>query len=150
MAWKLTLSEINEYKAAFNLFDTDQDGKILTEEMGLLMRSLGQNFSNAELKEITKDIVNKKDINYLEFHEFLEIMAKNRRENEDQIKLIKAFRYFDKDNSGLIKLLEFKHVMTTIAEKLTEEETDKLEEIAQVDSEGRFNYINLVKSMIFK
>ena len=53
MAFKLTMDEINEYKAAFSLFDRDSDGKISTEETGILMRSLGQNFSNAELKVIT-------------------------------------------------------------------------------------------------
>lgn len=149
MAWKLTLEEINEYKAAFNLFDNDQDGQIELQELGLLMRSLGQNFSNAELIEIITKI-GIKESKSIEFHEFLDIMADNRRQQDDQIKLIKAFKYFDRENTGYIHLDEFKHIMTTIAEKLTAEETDKLEEIAHVDADGKFNYRDLVKSMIFK
>lgn len=149
MAWKLTLEEINEYKAAFNLFDKNQDGQIEPEELGLLMRSLGQNFSNAELKEITKEITNNKSF-CVEFHEFLDIMAKNRRQKDDYYNLIKAFKYFDRDNSGFINLNEFRHIITTIAEKLTQEEIDKLEEIAKVDGDGKFNYKDLVKAMISK
>lgn len=150
MAWKLTLEEINEYKAAFNLFDKNQDGRIEPDELGLLMRSLGQNFSNAELKEITKEKI-ANDISFsVEFHEFLDVMARNRRKKDDYFKLVKAFKYFDRDNSGFINLNEFRHIITTIAEKLTQEEIDKLEEIAKVDSDGKFNYKDLVKAIISK
>jgi calmodulin len=74
MAWKLTLEDINEYKAAFTLFDKDSDGQLSSDEMGVLMRSLGQNFSNKDLKRITEDI----DIHgngIVELHEFLNLMA---------------------------------------------------------------------------
>lgn len=149
MAWKLSLEEINEYKAAFNLFDENQDGRIESEELGLLMRSLGQNFSNAELKEITKEITNNKSSS-LEFHEFLDVMAKNRKQKDDYYNLIKAFKYFDRNNTGYINLNEFKHIITTIAEKLNQVEIDKLEEIAKVDAEGKFFYRDLVKAIISK
>jgi len=149
MAWKLTLEEINEYKAAFNLFDKNQDGQIEPEELGCLMRSLGQNFSNADLKGITKEITNNNSFS-VEFHEFLDIMAKNRRQKDDFSKLIQAFKYFDRDNSGFINLNEFRHIITTIAEKLTQDEINKLEEIAKVDADGKFNYKDLVIAIISK
>ncbi len=148
MAWKLTLEEINEYKAAFNLFDLDRNGKLDETELGLLMRSLGQNFSNAELKQITRDMNN--EIIDLEFHEFLDLMAKYRKENVDKSMLIKAFKYFDRQNTGFIQFQEFKHVLTSIAEKLNHDEIEKIEEIARPDNDGNFNYKDLVKAMIFK
>lgn len=146
MAWKLTLEEINQYKEAFNLFDIDQNGTLDAEELGSLMRSLGQNFSNAELKQIKNEMENKEI--KLEFHQFLEVMAKYRKVNDDKSKLIKAFKYFDRENTGFIKFDEFKHVLTSIAEKLNPEEVEKLEEIVHADVDGKFNYIELVKSMI--
>jgi len=149
MAWKLTLDEINEYKAAFNLFDKSQDGRMEPEELGSLMRSLGQNFSNAELKEITKGITKNKTCS-VEFHEFLDIMAEHRRQKDDKHKLIKAFRYFDRDNTGYININEFKHVLTSIAEKLTPEEIDVLEDIAKVNSEGNFSYMEFLKEIMQK
>jgi len=149
MAWKLTLEEINEYKAAFYLFDKNQDGRIEQEELGLLMRSLGQNFSNAELKDITKEITNNKSIR-VEFHEFLDLMAKNRRQKNDYYKLIKAFKYFDRDNTGFLNMNEFTHILKTISEKLTQEEIDKLEEIVKVDIDGKFYYKDLIKEIISK
>lgn len=148
MAWRLTLEEINEYKAAFSLFDEDGNGKLDEKELGHLMRSLGQNFSNAELKKILFSINGKEDI-ILEFHEFLDLMAEHRKEENDKSNLIKAFMYFDRDNTGYISYDEFKHVLTSIAEKLNHEEITKLEgEISNTD--GKFQYRDLVKKMFFK
>ena len=148
MAWKLTLEEINEYKAAFHLFDADKNGILDESELCLLMRSQGQNFSNEELKHIVYSM--NKDTIELEFHEFLVLMAENRKTEDDKTKLIKAFKYFDRDNTGFISYDEFKHALTSIAEKLNPEEIEKLEEEIINDDNGKFRYKELVNKMIFK
>ena len=47
---KLTEEQIAEFKEAFSLFDKDGDGTITTKELGTVMRSLGQNPTEAELQ----------------------------------------------------------------------------------------------------
>lgn len=150
MAYKLTLEEINEYKAAFTLFDKDSDGKITSEDMVLLMRSLGRNFSNKVFKGIT-DEIDRKGNGIVELHEFLNLMANNRvEEDEDNLQLIKSLKYFDLENVGTADFDEFKHVLTTVAEKLSPEETEALERLACPDSNGRFNYKELAQLMLLK
>ena len=39
-----------EFKEAFSLFDKDGNGVIVTKELGTVMRSLGQNPTEAELQ----------------------------------------------------------------------------------------------------
>ena len=149
MAWKLTLEDINEYKAAFTLFDKDSSGRLSSHEMGVLMRSLGQNFSNKDLKKITEDIDHNGN-GIIEMHEFLTLMAENRHVDEDQTELVKAFKYFDRDNVGTIDFEEFKHVLTTVSEVLSAEETEALISMAKVDVHGRLNYKDLAQLMLLK
>lgn len=53
-----------EFKEAFSLFDKDGDGTITTKELGTVMRSLGQNPTEAELQ----DMINEVDADGTVFH----------------------------------------------------------------------------------
>jgi len=55
MADQLTEEQIAEFKEAFSLFDKDGDGTITTKELGTVMRSLGQNPTEAELQAMRKN-----------------------------------------------------------------------------------------------
>lgn len=48
--------QIAEFKEAFSLFDKDGDGTITTKELGTVMRSLGQNPSEAELQDMINEV----------------------------------------------------------------------------------------------
>ena len=50
MVENLTDEKIMEFKAAFELFDKDRNGKITSKELGTVMRGLGQNPTEEELK----------------------------------------------------------------------------------------------------
>merc|ERR1712156_1335923 len=75
MADQLTEEQIAEFKEAFSLFDKDGDGTITTKELGTVMRSLGQNPTEAELQ----DMINEVDADgngTIDFPEFLTMMAR--------------------------------------------------------------------------
>jgi EF hand len=52
----LTEEQIAEFKEAFSLFDKDGDGTITTKELGTVMRSLGQNPTEAELQDMINEV----------------------------------------------------------------------------------------------
>lgn len=52
----ITFLFCTEFKEAFSLFDKDGDGTITTKELGTVMRSLGQNPTEAELQDMINEV----------------------------------------------------------------------------------------------
>ena len=91
---QLTEEQIAEFKEAFSLFDKDGDGTITTKELGTVMRSLGQNPTEAELQ----DMINEVDADgngTIDFPEFLTMMARKMKDTDSEEELKEAFRVFD-------------------------------------------------------
>ncbi|MXQ90776.1 hypothetical protein E5288_WYG016224 [Bos mutus] len=139
MADQLTEEQIAEFKEAFSLFDKDGDGTITTKELGTVMRSLGQNPTEAELQ----DMINEVDADgngTIDFPEFLTMMARKMKDTDSEEEIREAFRVFDKDGNGYISATELRHVMTNLGEKLTDEEVDEMIREADIDGDGQVNY----------
>ncbi|OEH79951.1 hypothetical protein cyc_01598 [Cyclospora cayetanensis] len=149
MADQLTEEQIAEFKEAFSLFDKDGDGTITTKELGTVMRSLGQNPTEAELQ----DMINEVDADgngTIDFPEFLTLMARKMKDTDSEEELIEAFKVFDRDGNGLISAAELRHVMTNLGEKLTDEEVDEMIREADIDGDGQINYEEFVGMMLAK
>ncbi|XP_018655558.1 putative calmodulin [Schistosoma mansoni] len=107
MADQLTEEQIAEFKEAFSLFDKDGDGTITTKELGTVMRSLGQNPTEAELQ----DMINEVDADgngTIDFPEFLTMMARKMKDTDSEEEIREAFRVFDKDGNGFISAAELR------------------------------------------
>ncbi|KAI9512012.1 calmodulin B [Russula earlei] len=139
MADQLSEGQISEFKEAFSLFDRDGDGTITTFELGTVMRSLGQNPTEAELQ----DMINEVDADgngTIDFPEFLTMMARKMRDTDSEEEIKEAFKVFDKDGNGYISAAELRHVMTSLGEKLTDREVDEMIREADIDGDGQINY----------
>ena len=149
MVEQLTEQQIEEIKEAFSLCDKDGDGSITTKELGTVMRSLGQTPTEAGLLEMIKEVDTNGD-GTIDFPEFLNLMAKKMQDTDTEDDLREAFKVFDKDNDGYILAAELRHVLTSIGEKLTDEEVDEMIKEADIDGDGQINYDEFVKMMINK
>jgi len=47
---------VSEFREAFTLFDKNADGTISSHELGIVMRSLGQNPTEAELQDMINEV----------------------------------------------------------------------------------------------
>ena len=69
------------------------------------------------------------------------MMVKKMKEGGDSDEEIREyFRVFDKDGNGFISAAELRHVMTTLGEKLTDEEVDEMIREADINGDGQVNY----------
>mmetsp|Transcript_14877 Transcript_14877/g.41424 ORF Transcript_14877/g.41424 Transcript_14877/m.41424 type:complete len:199 (+) Transcript_14877:165-761(+) len=149
MADQLTEEQIAEFKEAFSLFDKDGDGTITTKELGTVMRSLGQNPTEAELMDMIQEIDADGSGN-IDFPEFLTMMARKMKDTDSEDEILEAFKVFDKDGNGFISAAELRHIMTNLGEKLSDEEVDEMIREADIDGDGQINYEEFVKMMMSK
>mmetsp|Transcript_50815 Transcript_50815/g.91737 ORF Transcript_50815/g.91737 Transcript_50815/m.91737 type:complete len:477 (+) Transcript_50815:62-1492(+) len=143
MADQLTEEQIAELKEAFFLFGGNT---ISVNQLGTVMRSLGQNPTEAELQDMIQEIGDDK----LDFAQFLTLMARKMKETDTEAELVEVFKVFDRDGTGFISAAELRHVMVQLGEKVTDDEIDDMISEADVDGDGQINYEEFVRLMMSK
>ncbi|CAJ0640623.1 8011_t:CDS:2, partial [Entrophospora sp. SA101] len=123
---QLSEAQITEFNEAFSLFDKDND------ELGTVMRSLGQNPTESELQDMVSEI-DADGNGTIDFPEFLTMMARKMKDSDSEQEIKEAFKVFDKDGNGFISAAELRHVMTNLGEKLTEQKVDEMQMLMVMD-----------------
>ncbi|XP_070535871.1 calmodulin-like [Ptychodera flava] len=143
MAHVLTQKQIDEFKECFALYDRTGKGAINKKDLTTVMRSLGTNPTIVEIKAYLKQY--EKADGKIHFDDFLVIMHQQLKAEDPTAEILEAFRRTDKQNRGFILAKEFKHIMTSMGEKLTSKEVDDLLREADVPQNGFVKYEEFVK-----
>nr|XP_019051229.1 myosin regulatory light chain cdc4 [Kwoniella bestiolae CBS 10118]OCF30159.1 myosin regulatory light chain cdc4 [Kwoniella bestiolae CBS 10118] len=134
-----------EYREAFALFDKRGTGQVPRESLGELLRSLGQNPTQAEVQGLEQGL-NGSSFGY---EEFLNVL--NRPDGWKPAgtadEFIKGFQVFDKSGNGFIGAGELRYVLTQLGEKMSDEEVDELLKGFPVQ-DGQINYHSFVRSIL--
>ncbi|GJN39826.1 hypothetical protein PR202_gb28969 [Eleusine coracana subsp. coracana] len=147
MANALSEDQIASMREAFTLFDTDGDGRIAPTELGVLMRSLGGNPTQAQLRDIAAQ---EKLTAPFDFPRFLELMRAHLRPEPFDRPLRDAFRVLDKDASGTVSVADLRHVLTSIGEKLEPHEFDEWIREVDVAPDGTIRYDDFIRRIVAK
>ncbi|KYC35411.1 histidine kinase [Scytonema hofmannii PCC 7110] len=117
-------------------------GAISTEELGQVMRSLGQSPSDTELRDTIKEV----DVDLsgsIDFEEFKALMVSKQGDRNSRLKL--AFSVFDENGSGEITTDEMHSVMSKFG--LTDEELDEMVKEVDHDGDGSIDFEEFCKLM---
>ena len=139
----------NYYKQIFELFDDDNDGNINVENLGNIMKSLGNEIDNIYIE----DILNEADQNndkLINFNEFMIIMNKRITEYDPSEEYIAAFKVFDKNGSGRILIDELKEILFVLGENISKNEIEQVFREADVRNDGLIDYKDFIRLLLLK
>ena len=147
MADQLTEEQIAEFKEAFSLFDKDGDGTITSKDLGTVMRSLGENPTEAELQDMISE-VGADGNSTIEFPAFLTLMARRMKDTDSEQDILEAFKVFDKDSNGFVSAAELRHNMKLqrAGSRMLDTDSDDSPSACHAD-DGTMSYEEFVKML---
>jgi len=143
---RLTEDQIAEFNEIFQLFDNRGDGKIYAHQLGEVLRAMGQNPTEAEVRKCGYHNDPECRISFEMFLPILQTVSKN-RDTSTLDDFIEGFRVFDKEQNGTINSAELRHLLTSLGERLGDDEVEMLLQ-GQEDSQGNVQYEEFVKNII--
>jgi len=141
---------IAEFQEAFMLFDTKGDGMVPANQVGEVLRALGQNPTEAEVKRLVQTQgAQPKASDRVSFETFLPILqaVSSKKITDTADDFVEGLRHFDKDGNGFISSAELRHMLTSLGERMSEEDVEALIH-GQEDSSGNINYEEFVKMVL--
>lgn len=137
-----------ELKDGFSLFDKKGDGKIGAKDIGTVLRSLGLNPTVSKVNDVVSQLGG--ESTRITFDEFMPIYndAKGSNPPGSENDFVEGLKVFDKDGGGSITAAELRHVLTTLGEKLTDEDVDQLLQNLNISPDGSVNCQEFVKNVM--
>ena len=95
-------------KEIFDLYATEENGRLNIKQFGIIWRSLRQYSTEAEYEDSMEDFQTEADDNNnIDYFAFVRIISKFRNSTNSDDELINELRKYDRDKSGLVSLGRF-------------------------------------------
>ena len=143
----LTDEQIIEFREAFQAFDKDGSGSITSKELGTVMRSLGQNLNESEIKEIIDEVDEDKN-GTIDFHEFLSLMARKMKILDKEDELLDAFKILDVDGTGKISKYQLRYIILSTETGFTGNDIEELIKKTEIDDDGNIDLHDFIKVLM--
>ena len=129
--------QIQEFKEAFQMIDQDRNGIIDEGDLKATYAALGIRFND---KEKLQEMIAEADGATINFTVFLNMLADKLHGTDPEEVILKAFRSFDKANTGLLPIDEFKKALTTYADRFDDAEFETVLPLLQINEQGQVDY----------
>ncbi len=145
----LTANQVEDLKAAFDAFDTDQSGSINAEKLREAMKTIGKEMSHKEVKQLISNVAaNGSD--EIGFNEFLEMMVMHMYDVSEEAEIERMFQVFDKDEDNFIGAAELRMVFLKMGEVISDDEVQTILRKADKDGDGKIGWHDFFDVMMQK
>ncbi|XP_059090231.1 neo-calmodulin-like isoform X1 [Tigriopus californicus] len=139
MGTRLSEHDFQACFSAFQKFDKDDSGAIDTKELTSLLRSMGQNPTDSQVH----DMINEIDVDgsgVVEFEEFVKFITRLMKNIDPENEVREAYRRFDPDNEGVIRVEELRFVLSNLPVKLSKAEIEEMILAANPHRDGQITF----------
>ncbi|KAM4044478.1 myosin regulatory light chain 10 isoform 1-T1 [Anomaloglossus baeobatrachus] len=132
-------SQIQEFKEAFTIMDQNRDGFIDKGDLRDTFAALGRiNVKSEELDDMVKEAPGP-----INFTVFLTMFGEKLKGTDPEETILNAFKIFDPDGKGHIKADYIREMLTTQADRFSQEEISQMFSAFPPDVAGNLDYKNL-------
>ncbi|RKP27947.1 hypothetical protein SYNPS1DRAFT_32317 [Syncephalis pseudoplumigaleata] len=132
--------QIAEFKEAFSILDHDSDGFVDREDLKDMLASLGQNPSDEYIDAMIREAPGS-----INFTMFLTLMGEKMSGTDPEHEIIGAFECFDEEGNGRIHAEHLREYLTSMGDRLTDDDVDILFKGDMIDRNGYFDYQKFVR-----
>ncbi|KAK7091622.1 uncharacterized protein [Littorina saxatilis] len=148
----LTEEQKAELKQAFSMFEKAGKGRIQARDLGELLRCLGWNPSEQDLEEARHELEvtglsARGTISFADVEAYVARRGGIYYGNNAEEDILVAFQVLDKSGNGRIEVEEFRHFMTTMGERMSNEEVEDLLRSAKRDGHEFIEYKDLIRAI---
>ena len=135
--------QLKEYKEAFDLFDREHTGLIGVDEIYSLLKNFGNPTPKKEIHQLMAEFDEDGD-GKLSFDEFVTFLEKSYVTLDEIEAVLRAFKTFDRNQSGEIDLGEFKFILEKLGHKLSNDVVKLIFKESKLNEDGKMNYNDFV------
>lgn len=140
----MTKEYIERLRSVFENFDDDNDGEVEIVILERALRAFGLNPTKDEMSDILSDCSR---FNTINFNTFAYIVYHLVRATSTEKELINAFRLFDSDGVGKIKIELAKNILLNINRPFNEKHIEDI--MKRLENDNRFiDYKELVRLLL--
>ncbi|CAH8524647.1 unnamed protein product [Dicrocoelium dendriticum] len=121
----LSEKDLQEARETFALFDFVGDDKIEVNCVGEVVRALGLNPTESDIRKFCGQYEANDRVTFEMFVPIYQGLLKEQKDINPN-EFIEGFRVFDKESNGYIGAAELRHLLTSLGERLREDEVDQL------------------------
>ncbi|EDO47386.1 predicted protein [Nematostella vectensis] len=134
--------QLTEFRDGFMLFDQIGDGNINYDQIGKMLRAMGLNPIDGEVKKVEADFKTKERVSFEEWLPiYTEFSKKKPPAKED---FLEGLKVFDREANGKIDSGTFRGLLCNRGDKITEEEADAILAGHEDTVKGEVDYNELI------
>ncbi|CAD6185985.1 unnamed protein product [Caenorhabditis auriculariae] len=138
--------QLADCREVFAYFDSKGDERISVQQVGDVLRALGQNPTEADIARCCSSYEKDARLSFEDFVPIFKSVNKNREDHTVE-EFVEGLSHFDKEGNGLINVAELRHLLTTLGERLSDEDVDQLL-AGHNDSHGNVNIADFVRAVM--